>query len=64
MLCPGHEQESTGHCHEAHTLQEHNQLMYPQTWVFAMVLVICTLIPMNYLNKVLSWMIFGWVLGD
>lgn len=30
-----------------------NQLIYPQTWVFAMVVLVCVLTQMNYLNKVL-----------
>lgn len=30
-----------------------NQLIYPQTWVFAMVVLVCVLTQMNYLNKVI-----------
>lgn len=40
------------------TLQGQNQLIYPQTSVFAMVVIICILTQMNYLNKVLSWMFY------
>lgn len=29
-----------------------NQLIYPQTWAFTMVVVTCILTQMNYLNKV------------
>ncbi|KAG7033403.1 putative magnesium transporter NIPA4, partial [Cucurbita argyrosperma subsp. argyrosperma] len=31
-----------------------NQLTYPQTWAFAMVVIICVIIQMNYLNKALD----------
>jgi hypothetical protein len=34
------------------TFQGQNQLIYPQTSVFAMVVVTCVLTQMNYLNKV------------
>lgn len=34
------------------TLQGQNQLIYPQTSVFAMVVFTCVLTQMNYLNKV------------
>ncbi|KAL0387219.1 UNVERIFIED_CONTAM: putative magnesium transporter NIPA4 [Sesamum radiatum] len=33
------------------TLSGMNQLTYPQTWVFAMVVIVCVLTQMNYLNK-------------
>ncbi|KAG0582541.1 hypothetical protein M758_3G067100 [Ceratodon purpureus] len=36
------------------TLQGQNQLIYPQTSVFALVVVICILTQMNYLNKALD----------
>ncbi|KAF9684968.1 hypothetical protein SADUNF_Sadunf03G0005400 [Salix dunnii] len=36
------------------TLSGTNQLMYPQTWVFAFVVITCVLTQMNYLNKQLS----------
>ncbi|KAG0554281.1 hypothetical protein KC19_12G079200 [Ceratodon purpureus] len=36
------------------TLQGQNQLIYPQTSVFAMVVLICVLTQMNYLNKALD----------
>ncbi|KAL7157341.1 hypothetical protein ABFS83_02G071700 [Erythranthe nasuta] len=36
------------------TLSGTNQLIYPQTWVFAMVVTICVLTQMNYLNKALD----------
>jgi hypothetical protein len=34
------------------TLSGTNQLIYPQTWVFAFVVITCVLTQMNYLNKV------------
>lgn len=34
------------------TFQGDNQLVYPQTSVFAMVVITCVLTQMNYLNKV------------
>lgn len=40
------------------TLQGQNQLIYPQTSVFAMVVLICVLTQMNYLNKVLALTLF------
>lgn len=36
------------------TLQGQNQFVYPQTSVFAMVVLICVLTQMNYLNKALD----------
>jgi hypothetical protein len=30
-----------------------NQLIYPQTWLFTVVVVACILTQMNYLNKVI-----------
>lgn len=36
------------------TLSGTNQLTYPQTWVFAMIVLVCVLTQMNYLNKVFS----------
>jgi multidrug transporter EmrE-like cation transporter len=36
------------------TFQGQNQLIYPQTSVFAMVVVTCVLTQMNYLNKALD----------
>ncbi|KAL0454460.1 UNVERIFIED_CONTAM: putative magnesium transporter NIPA4 [Sesamum latifolium] len=36
------------------TLSGMNQLTYPQTWVFAMVVIVCVLTQMNYLNKALD----------
>jgi magnesium transporter len=30
-----------------------NQLIYPQTWVFTIVVVTCIVTQMNYLNKVI-----------
>lgn len=29
-----------------------NQLTYPQTWAFTMIVITCVIIQMNYLNKV------------
>ena len=40
------------------TLQGQNQLVYPQTSVFALVVLTCILTQMNYLNKVLSLIFF------
>lgn len=34
------------------TLSGMNQLIYPQTWVFTVVVIACVLTQMNYLNKV------------
>uniref|UniRef100_A0A0A9CTC0 Probable magnesium transporter n=1 Tax=Arundo donax TaxID=35708 RepID=A0A0A9CTC0_ARUDO len=31
-----------------------NQLVYPQTWVFALVVIACIVTQMNYLNKALD----------
>ncbi|XP_057469728.1 probable magnesium transporter NIPA4 isoform X2 [Actinidia eriantha] len=31
-----------------------NQLIYPQTWVFALVVIICVLTQINYLNKAID----------
>ncbi|KAH7404537.1 hypothetical protein KP509_15G030800 [Ceratopteris richardii] len=36
------------------TLQGINQLVYPQTWFFALVVVTCIVTQMNYLNKALD----------
>ena len=35
-----------------------NQLLYPQTWAFAVIVIICVLIQLNYLNKV-TWHFFS-----
>jgi hypothetical protein len=35
------------------TLSGMNQLIYPQTWAFTLVVVTCVLTQMNYLNKVI-----------
>lgn len=29
-----------------------NQLIYPQTWVFTLIVLTCVITQMNYLNKV------------
>lgn len=34
------------------TLSGMNQLIYPQTWLFTLVVAICVITQMNYLNKV------------
>lgn len=34
------------------TLSGMNQLIYPETWVFTVVVIACVLTQMNYLNKV------------
>lgn len=31
-----------------------NQLLYPQTWVFTFVVLLCVITQMNYLNKVMN----------
>ncbi|CAL1385567.1 unnamed protein product [Linum trigynum] len=36
------------------TLSGMNQLIYPQTWAFTMVVITCVLTQMNYLNKALD----------
>lgn len=36
------------------TLSGMNQLIYPQTWIFTVVVITCVLTQMNYLNKVSS----------
>ncbi|KAL1549654.1 putative magnesium transporter NIPA4 [Salvia divinorum] len=36
------------------TLSGTNQLIYPQTWVFVMIVLSCVLTQMNYLNKALD----------
>ncbi|XP_022897012.1 probable magnesium transporter NIPA4 isoform X2 [Olea europaea var. sylvestris] len=36
------------------TLSGMNQLIYPQTWVFALIVISCVLTQMNYLNKALD----------
>ncbi|PRQ19765.1 probable magnesium transporter NIPA4 [Rosa rugosa] len=36
------------------TLSGMNQLVYPQTWVFTLVVITCVLTQMNYLNKALD----------
>jgi len=35
------------------TLSGMNQLVYPQTWAFAMIVAACVVTQMNYLNKVI-----------
>lgn len=34
------------------TLNGMNQLIFPQTWAFTLVVTFCVLTQMNYLNKV------------
>lgn len=36
------------------TLSGTNQLIYPQTWAFTLVVLTCVLTQMNYLNKVIG----------
>ncbi|KAG6576992.1 putative magnesium transporter NIPA4, partial [Cucurbita argyrosperma subsp. sororia] len=36
------------------TLSGMNQLIYPQTWIFTLVVITCVLTQMNYLNKALD----------
>ncbi|XP_028753236.1 probable magnesium transporter NIPA3 isoform X2 [Neltuma alba] len=36
------------------TLSGMNQLFYPQTWAFTLVVIVCVLTQMNYLNKALD----------
>jgi len=37
-----------------------NQLIYPQTWLFTIVVVACIVTQMNYLNKVVVIFYFWW----
>lgn len=34
------------------TFEGKNQLIYPETWFFMLVVAICVIMQMNYLNKV------------
>lgn len=34
------------------TFEGENQLIYPETWFFMLVVAICVIMQMNYLNKV------------
>lgn len=34
------------------TLSGMNQLVYPQTWAFTFIVLLCVITQMNYLNKV------------
>lgn len=34
------------------TFEGKNQLLYPETWFFLLVVAICVIMQMNYLNKV------------
>lgn len=34
------------------TFEGNNQLIYPQTWFFMVVVLTCVITQMNYLNKV------------
>ncbi|XP_015056172.1 probable magnesium transporter NIPA3 isoform X2 [Solanum pennellii] len=36
------------------TLSGTNQLIYPQTWAFTLIVIVCVLTQMNYLNKALD----------
>lgn len=36
------------------TFEGRNQLIYPETWVFLLVVIICVITQMNYLNKALD----------
>ncbi|KAK4339896.1 hypothetical protein RND71_041358 [Anisodus tanguticus] len=36
------------------TLSGMNQLIYPQTWAFTMIVIVCIITQMNYLNKALD----------
>ncbi|GAY56854.1 hypothetical protein CUMW_175110 [Citrus unshiu] len=37
------------------TLSGMNQLIYPQTWAFTLIVIVCVLTQMNYLNMVFSY---------
>ena len=37
------------------TLSGMNQLVYPQTWFFTLVVMVCVITQMNYLNKVIAF---------
>lgn len=39
------------------TLSGMNQLVYPQTWAFTLVVIVCVITQMNYLNKVTNFTI-------
>lgn len=34
------------------TFEGNNQLIYPETWFFMLIVAICVITQMNYLNKV------------
>lgn len=36
------------------TLSGTNQLVYPQTWAFTFIVLLCVITQMNYLNKVVA----------
>ncbi|KDO83933.1 hypothetical protein CISIN_1g027613mg [Citrus sinensis] len=36
------------------TFEGMNQLIYPQTWIFTMIVLVCVITQMNYLNKALD----------
>lgn len=40
------------------TLSGTNQLVYPQTWAFTFIVLLCVITQMNYLNKVTTAIIF------
>ncbi|MFS7986282.1 putative magnesium transporter NIPA [Helianthus anomalus] len=36
------------------TLLRMNQLVYPETWAFTIIVLLCIITQMNYLNKVMN----------
>lgn len=40
------------------TLSGTNQLVYPQTWAFTLIVLLCVISQMNYLNKVTTAIFF------
>lgn len=41
------------------TFEGTNQLIYPQTWFFMLVVITCVITQMNYLNKVSNTFLFN-----
>ena len=41
------------------TFEGNNQLLYPETWFFMLIVATCVIMQMNYLNKVGIPIVFG-----
>lgn len=41
------------------TFEGNNQLVYAETWFFMLIVAICVITQMNYLNKVATFIVFG-----